>query len=135
MKIKLQVTITFPSVDDTNYIKLWEYFGSAEAIEQAFDFEFSCGDGKFMSDFWQWSESKEALICTVSDEELENYDGNVCLTTPPRFFETKKLLSVDKPHKFVVKCSDKTEEEVFFLNGKEISRRHYSNPSSFYKKS
>jgi hypothetical protein len=135
MVTKLSAIITFPTDVDTNpeYIKLWKYLGSTENIEQAFGVEFSCGDGKFMSDLYQWSASKESLICQVTDEELEKYDGNVCLKTPPRIFETKKLLKIDKPHKFVVKCSDKTEEQIFFLNGKEIARRHYSSPFNFYK--
>ncbi len=135
MQTKLTAIITFPTNVDTDpeYIKLWKYLGSTENIEQAFGVEFSCGDGKFMSDMYKWSDNKEGLICQVTDEELEKYDGNVCLKTPPRIFETKKLLKIDKPQKFVVKCSDKTEEQIFFLNCKEISRRHYSSPFNFYK--
>jgi hypothetical protein len=136
MQTKLQVSIKFPTDVDTDdgYHKLWKYLGSAEHIEQAFEIELSCGDGLFMSDFYTWSENKESLICQVTDEDLLKYDGNVCLKSAPRIFGERKLLNVDKSHKFVVKCKDKTEEEIFFLNGKEISRRHYSNPWGFYKK-
>lgn len=136
METKVQAVITFPADVDTDpdYIKLWKYFGSVEFIEQAYKIEFSCGDGRFLSDFYYWSENEEALICTVTDEELNKYDGNVCLKTPPRFRETKKLLNIGKPYTFVVKCSDKTEEEIFYLNSKETSRRNYSNPWGFYKK-
>jgi hypothetical protein len=120
MQTKLSVIITFPADVDTDpeYIKLWKYFGSVESIEHAFQIEFSCGDGKFLS--------------KVTDEELEKYDGKVCLKTPPRSQATNKLLKLDKPYIFVVKCNDKTEEEVFYLNSKIVSRRHYSNPWFFY---
>jgi hypothetical protein len=120
MQTKLTAIITFPTDVDTDpeYIKLWKYFGSVEHIEQAFQIEFSCGDGKFLS--------------KVTDEELEKYDGNVCLKTPPKITATTKLLRLDKPYTFVVKCNDKTEEETFFLNSKAISKRYYSNPWNFY---
>jgi len=120
MQTKLTAIITFPTDVDTNpeYIKLWKYFGMVEFIEQAFQVEFSCGDGKFLS--------------KVTEEELEKYDGKVCLNTPPRIQATNKLCKLDKPYVFVVKCNDKTEEETFYLNSKVISKRHYSNPWSFY---
>jgi hypothetical protein len=135
MQTKLSAIITFPTDVDTDpeYIKLWKYFGSVEHIEQAFQIEFSCGDGKFMSNMYKWTDNEGALICQVTDEELEKYDGNVCLKTPPKNRETNKLFMVDKPYIFVVKCSDKTEEETFFLNRKVISKRHYSNPWNFYE--
>ena len=120
MQTKLSAIITFPADVDTDpeYIKLWKYFGSVEFIEHAFQMEFSCGDGKFLS--------------KVTEEELGEYDGKVCLKTPPRIQATNKLCKLDKPYIFVVKCNDKTEEEVFYLNSKIVSRRHYSNPWSFY---
>jgi hypothetical protein len=135
METKLSAIIKFPTGVDTDpeYIKLLKYLGSVEHIEQAFQIEFSCGDGKFMSDMYKWTENKGALICQVTDEELEKYDGNVCLKTPPKNITTNKLFRVDKPYTFVIKCSDKNEEETFYLNSKMISKRHYSNPWSFYK--
>ena len=65
----------------THFEELWSLFGCVEGIENAFDIEVSCGDGKFLSDI-------------EDDEELlDKYDGNVCLKTPPRINETKKLMN------------------------------------------
>lgn len=58
----------------------------------------------------------------LTDEELEKYDGNVCLDSPPRFSESKELFKLNKPYRFTIKYSEKTEEAVFYLNSKEVSR-------------
>ena len=43
----------------------WKFFGCVEKIEQLFDIEFSCGDGKFLSEI------------SDDDPEMAKYDGMV----------------------------------------------------------
>lgn len=43
--------------------RLFQFFGNVESFEATFNCEFSCGDGKFLSE--------------LSDDELEKYDGYV----------------------------------------------------------
>lgn len=125
METRLDVVLTFPSeIDtDTNFKKLRKYFDSIESIENCFKIEFSCGDGKFFEDFYQWSENQEALICVVSDQELEKYDGVSSLDTPARLRSTKKILKVNKPYRFTVKYYPIPQHEVYCMNGKEVHRR------------
>jgi hypothetical protein len=125
MQTEIDVSFKFPFQDTpTNqklFEKLWIFCKAIEGIENAFNIEFSCGDGKFMSDFWKWSDSGEGLCCTVSDEELEKYDGEVDLKSLPRFADTKKLFRADKWYRFTVKV-DKDEQYHYYLNSKERKR-------------
>lgn len=59
---------------------LWDLCGCIELIEDLFKIEVSCGDGKFITDLEDFS------------EEMEKYDGEVCLKSPPRFLKNRKLL-------------------------------------------
>jgi len=113
MDIIFDEYITFPETEHTSFKfdKLRDCFDCVEAVEIAFEIEFSCGDGKFLSDDADFTE-----------EELQKYDGNVCLKTPPRFTETKKLFKVDKPYRFTIKYYENLEEVRYFLNGRETSR-------------
>ena len=96
-----------------------------EGLEDDFDIDFSCGDGKFFTDFWKWTENGEALIACASCEEMEKYDGKICLKSPPRFRDTKELFKTNKDYRFTVKTygEDGNEEVRFYINGKERSRR------------
>lgn len=130
MNTVLDVYLSFPADAETDrsYDKLHKYLGSVEAIEEAFNLEFSCGDGKFLSDLWEWSENGEGLSATVADEELEKYDGNVCLQTPPRLRVIKmsmrpEQMKADKDYRFTIKYFEKVEEAVFYLNSKERGRK------------
>jgi len=130
MNTVLDVYLSFPADAETDraYDKLHKYVGSVEAIEEAFGIEFSCGDGKFLSDLWEWSENGEGLSATVADEELEKYDGNVCLQTPPRLIPIKmsmikEQMKADKDYRFTIKYFEKVEEAVFYLNSKERGRK------------
>jgi hypothetical protein len=114
--------IIFPTdIDnDVGYKKLRSWFGSVEDIEAAFGIEFSCGDGLFMSDLWAWS--GDSLQATVPCEIMYKYDGCVCLRTPPRRVDTKKLLKAGQSYRFEVRHYPRFEETAYFLNGKETSR-------------
>ena len=105
MNVVLDVYLKFPANEfyEQQFSKLRKYVGSVEDIEQLFGVEFSCGDGKFMSDFWKWSDNKQSLSVVVSDEELDKYDGHVCLNSPPRNNTTKELLESNKKYRFTVK--------------------------------
>ena len=124
MTTQVDVYLKFPSDawDEVQYNKLRQACGSVEQIERGFEIEFSCGDGKYIEDFYQWSDNEQAIRTTVTDEELEKYDGNVSLDFPPRFVATKEPLKTNKPYRFTIKYSEKTEEVVYYINGKEISR-------------
>jgi hypothetical protein len=104
---------------EEDYTALHKACGSVEDIEEDFDIEFSCGDGKYLRDLWEWSESGDSLRAAVADEELEKYDGNVCTDHPPRHREDKKQFKVDKPYRFTIKYSEHREELVFFLNSRK----------------
>lgn len=54
-------TFVFPQDDWA----AWKFFGCPETIEHLFDIEFSCGDGKFLSEI------------SVDDPEMAKYDGMV----------------------------------------------------------
>jgi len=124
MDIRLHEVLKFPSdIDnDEGFAALLKYFGSVEYIEHAFGLEFSCGDGKFFGDFWQWSENKDALKAVVSCEEMKKYDGVASLATPARFYKTKELLKPDIYYSFVVRYYPKSEEAAYLLNGKQMNR-------------
>jgi hypothetical protein len=112
-----------PSYMEEDYIALHKACGSIEDIEENFDIEFSCGDGKYLRDLWEWSESGDSLKAVAADEELEKYDGNVCTDHPPRHREDKKQFKVDKPYRFTIRYSETREELVFSLNSKKISSK------------
>lgn len=122
---QVDVYLRFPANDWTEqqFDKLAKYFSGVEDIENSFEIEFSCGEGKYIEDFYQWSDNEEALVCTITDEELERLDGNVCLQHPPRFRETNEPLKLNKDYRFTVKYNDRTEEAVFYLNSKEVNRK------------
>lgn len=107
-EITLDEYLIFP---DTNYDieealeKLVRYCKCIEGIERYFNIEFSCGDGKYLSE--------------LDDEELEKYDGNVCLLTPPKVSNTREQLKPNKWHRFTVKYYENSDREVFYLNRKE----------------
>jgi hypothetical protein len=128
MPNSLDVYISFPSKSEWAFNKLRKHFDCVEAIEEAFRIEFSCGDGKFASDFFEFSESGDSLVATVTDEELLKYDGQVCLETPPRLLPikmsmVKEQMEVDKNYIFTIKYFPKFGEEVYYINRKERSRK------------
>ena len=129
MDIKLDLNLIFPVVfGQTAFEKIVKYCGSVEDVEQNFQIEFSCGDGKYFSDFWKWTEGGQGLYAAASDEELEKYDGQVCLLGPPRLNSIKmsmvsEVMKVHTLYRFVVKYYPKNEEEVYYINSRERSRR------------
>lgn len=129
METQIDVYLKFPLDEEKDkeieedFGKLRKFCGSVEDMEEAFDIDFSCGDGKYLSDLWEWSESGDSLKAAVADEELEKYDGNVCTLFPPRRREDRKELATNKWHRFTAKYSEKREELVFFLNNKETFRK------------
>jgi len=114
MTTQVDVYLRFPADDwdEEQYIRLNKACGSVERIEQAFGIEFSCGEGKYIEDFYQWSDDEDALVCTITDEELDRLDGNVSLEDPPRFSESKRAFKLNKPYRFTIKYSEKNEEFV-----------------------
>ena len=130
MEVKLDIALMFPIVsEEKQYGKLVKYCGSVEDVEENFQIEFSCGDGKYLSDLWKWSEGGEGLYAVAPDEELEKYDGQVCTNTPPRLNTIKMSMKAEvmKPHtlyRFTAKYFPKNEEIVFYINGKERNRKY-----------
>jgi hypothetical protein len=125
METQLDLYLSFPlsSWQEEDYAELHKACGSVEDIEENFDIEFSCGDGKYLSDLWAWSESGDSLKAKVADEELLKYDGNVCTDHPPRDRQTGTAFKLNKSYRFTIKYSEKTEEAIFYLGGKERSRK------------
>jgi hypothetical protein len=115
MDTQVDVYLSFPADEEIEerYNELHKYLGSVEAIEIAFEIEFSCGDGKFLSNDSDFAD----------DEELGKYDGNVCLESLPKSHITGKLLKANKPYRFTVKYSETSEEEVYYFNSKEVNRK------------
>ena len=117
METQIDVYLNFPFDEEKDpeleeeFGKLRKFCGSVEHMEEAFDIEFSCGDGKYLSDIED------------DDNELEKYDGEVSTLYPPRNREDRKELAVNKWHRFTAKYSEKNEELVYFLNRKETSRK------------
>lgn len=130
MEYKFDGMMSFPASEYTKSVfdRLAKYIGSIEDIERNFGIEFSCGDGKFSDDLWKWSDNGESIVYAVSIEELDKYDGNVCLESIPRFTPMKmseviEPLKAGKEYRFTIKYSPKTEEEIYYINSRERSRK------------
>lgn len=113
MQTQLDIYLSFPlpKWQEEDFEQLFKYCGAVEQIEEDFDIEFSCGDDLYLSDI----QDDDAL--------LDRYDGEVSTDYPPRDRETGEKLSAKKQHRFTIKYSEKSEEAIFYLNRKEISRR------------
>jgi hypothetical protein len=117
METHFDAYMNFPATSEYDlgtFDRLRKLLGSVEDIECSFAIEFSCGDGKYMS----------RLHTT---EAIEKYDGNVCLLTPPRLNVIKmsqvpEQMKPNKDYRFTVKYNPKTEEQIFYINGKERNR-------------
>lgn len=127
MNTTLDIYLSFPCGDDSDFDELVKICGSIEHVEEFFDMEFSCGDGKYLSDLWSWSDNNQGLSANVSDEELDKYDGQTDLESLPRFRDTKQLFKTNKSYHFVAKYSEQNETVTFFLNGKIRSTKDESN--------
>jgi hypothetical protein len=130
MDVKFDAIMSFPANEYSKgtFDRLVDYMGSVEDIERNFGIEFSCGDGKFFDEFWQWSDDGQGLRAVVSDEMLDKYDGKVCLYSVPRFTPMKmseviQPLKAKKDYRFTIKYSRKTEEEIYYINSRERSRK------------
>jgi len=107
----------FPATSEYDlgtFDRLRKLLGSVEEVECSFAIEFSCGDEKYLSDL-------------NTKEEIEKYDGNVCLLTPPRLVVIKmsqvpEQMRAGKDYRFTIKYSPRTEEQIFLINGKERNR-------------
>jgi hypothetical protein len=118
MEIHFDAFMKFPATSEYDlgtFDRLHKLLGSVEDIECSFAIEFSCGDAKYMSRLH-------------TKEEIEKYDGKVCLLTPPRFHSIKMSMLPEqmKPNKdylFTVKYNPKTEEQIFYINKKERNRK------------
>jgi hypothetical protein len=132
--VVLDFYLSFPIQphQEASYDRLVKYCGSAEDVELNFKMEFSCGDGKYFSDFWKWTEGG-ALVANwpdtpEGDEEVYKYDGQVCTNTPPRLNATKmsmvpEQMVVNKGYRFTIKYFRKVGEEVYYISGKERGRK------------
>jgi hypothetical protein len=132
--VVLDFYLSFPIQphQEASYDRLVKHCGSVEDIEQNFKIEFSCGDGKYFSDFWRWTEGN-ALVANwpdtpEADEEVYKYDGAVCTNTPPRLLAIKmsmvtEQMKANKGYRFNVKYFPKAEQEVYYINGKERGRK------------
>lgn len=97
-----------------SFDRLVKLLGCVEAVETAFDIEFSCGDGKYFSDFSEYP---------GDEAEWRKYDGEVCLETPPRHGSDGDTLEKGKEYNFVVKYDPKQEEQIYYIDNKEKSRK------------
>lgn len=117
METHFDAFMNFPATSEYalgTFDRLHKLLGSVEEIECSFAIEFSCGDGKYLSDL-------------NTKEEIEKYDGKVCLRTPPRFHSIKmsmlpEQMKANKEYRFTIKYKPKTEEQIFYINGKERNR-------------
>ncbi len=117
METHFDAYMNFPATSEYDlgtFDRLRKLLGSVEDIECSFAIEFSCGDGKYLSDL-------------NTKEEIEKYDGNVCLLTPPRLNVIKmsmipEQMKAGKDYRFTVKYNHKTEQQIFLINGKERNR-------------
>lgn len=130
METKFDAIMSFPANEYSKgtFDRLVDYMGSVEDIERNFGIEFSCGDGKFLNELWQWSYNEQRTKAIVSDEEMEKYDGKVCLESIPRFIPLKmsqvvESMKAGKDYRFTIKYSPKTEEEIYYINSRERSRQ------------
>ena len=133
-EVKLDLYLSFPIQphQESSYEKLTKYCGSAEDVEINFKIEFSCGDGKYFSDFWKWTDGG-ALVANwpdtpEGDDEVYKYDGQVCTNTPPRLNAIKMSMMPEqmiagKNYRFTIKYFPKVEELVFYINGRERGRK------------
>lgn len=107
------IYLMFPLTEDqeSDYNELYKACGSVEHIEQAFDIEFSCGNGLYLSD--------------IEDDEklLHQYDGEVCTDSMPRHQVDGKEFKPGKNYRFTIKYLEQDEELVYYLNGKETFRK------------
>jgi hypothetical protein len=117
METHFDAHMQFPATSEYDlgtFDRLRKLLGSVEDIECSFAIEFSCGDGKYLSDL-------------NTKEEIEKYDGKVCLLTPPRLVVIKmsqipEQMRAGKDYRFTIKYKPKTEEHIFLINGKERNR-------------
>ena len=123
--------VSFPATSEYSLgtldrlVKLCE---SVEMVEQYFNIEFSCGDGKYYNDYWRWTEGGSLLANYHTEQEYEEvakYDGEVCFESVPRFRDTKELFEVDKDYNFTIKSKQTKDgdEVAFFINGKVRSQQ------------
>jgi hypothetical protein len=108
--------VKFPAdeeVDLATLDRLYRLLGSVEEVEKAFNIEFSCGDGKYISDMEDDS------------SELDKYDGNVCLSSPPRESNDGKEFELGKDYLFEIMRKGDSEpyEWRFYIDEKETTRR------------
>jgi len=111
MNTLLDIRLTFPCDEYgiKTFTKLRKFCDCVEAIESNFGIEFSCGDGKYISD--------------LDDKELQKYDGEVCLKSMPRYIDSHKEFYPNKPYRFTIKI-DKDEELRYYLNSKTHRHQH-----------
>ena len=107
------IYLMFPLTPDqeSDYNELYKACGSVEHIEQAFDIEFSCGDGLYLSDI----EDDDALV--------DKYDGEVCTDSMPRHQVDGIEFKPGKNYRFTIKYLERDEELVYYLNNKETFRK------------
>lgn len=108
----LEVFLSFPMSQylEDQFEELYKACGSTEAVEEAFDIEFSCGDGLYLSDI-----EDDALV--------DRYDGKVCTDSLPRHRLDGKEFVRNKVYQFLIKYLEKNEELVYYLNSREMSRK------------
>jgi len=113
MSTVFDIYLSFPLTPnmEQDFEKLYKACGSIEGVELAFNMEFSCGNGLYLSDI-------------EDDEELlGKYDGEVCTNSVPRERNDGKEFRANKPYRFTIKYLERDEELVYYLNGKETFRK------------
>lgn len=129
MKTLFDAYVSFPATSEYSLgtldrlVKLCE---SVEMVEQYFNIEFSCGDGKYYNDYYYWTEGGSLAANYHTEEDYENvakYDGKVCYESVPRFRDTKELFKADKDYNFSIKSkeTDDGDRVTFYINEQKRS--------------
>ena len=96
--------------DHDGFAKLVRHFNCVESVEKAFQVEFSCGDGKYLSDL-----DKLFMDDKMSEEDFSRYDGQVDLTHPLRVNESGELITHAR-----FQCFVEDGEAWYYLNGRMV---------------
>jgi hypothetical protein len=134
-----KVQISFPTTAENEDLRQLEKIcGSIYMLETCFGIEFSCGDGKYLSDFKRPTgeiDENGDLVYEYDEAAIDKYGENLDLSCPPRLLERVHVLRANWPHKFEVKsdgvnldfyfneariCSNVTPTYLGFMTTKEV---------------
>jgi hypothetical protein len=124
MQTLFDAYVSFPTTSEYSLgtlDRLMRLCDSVEQMENYFNIEFSCGDGKFYLDFHYNWDQYEKSYGTGSEEDVKKYDGKVCYESLPRFNDTGELFKPNEDYNFTIKSKevDDGNELTFYINGQK----------------